>query len=76
MSLASFHGCFEGHDVVLKVHDWALDFASGSSGDVEFVEEFDHSELGCSIGIDISDGNISFRLEVGHVEFKELGVES
>jgi hypothetical protein len=40
------------------MHDRAIDFGSWPADNVELVEKLDDSELGCSILISISYGNV------------------
>jgi len=58
------------------MHNGTFDFTSWSSDEVELVEEFDNGELGSSILINISDGDISLGLEVGDIEFEELRIKA
>jgi len=76
MASTSFHRGLQGNDVFLEMHNGTFDFTSWSSDEVELVEEFDNGELGSSILIDISDGDVSLGLEVGDIEFEELRIKA
>lgn len=74
VAFAAFHRRLQSNDILLQVHDWAVNLGSGPFDEVEVVEEFDDCELRGSILVNIPDGDVAFGLEVSHVELEEFGV--
>jgi hypothetical protein len=76
VSLSSFNFRLQGHDVLLEVHDAAIDNDSRAADNVEFIEEFDDGDLGEAVLVGVADGDVTLGLEVGDVELEELGIEA
>ena len=76
MSSPSISWGLEGDDVILGVHHAALNLGSWPPHNVELVEELNNAHLRLPIRIHITDSDIALGLEVGHVEFEELGVNA
>ena len=72
----ALHRSFKSHNVLLEVHDRAIDFCARSANDVELIEKLNDSELRGAILVGVPDGDVPFGLEVGDVELEELGVEA
>jgi hypothetical protein len=76
VSLPGVHRSLQGNNVLLEVHDGAIYLCTWSANQVELVEEFDDSELGYSLLVRISDGNVALGLKVGDVELEELRIDA
>lgn len=76
VSLSALDGCSQGHDILLEVHDAAVDLGAGPADDVELIEEFDGGELRGAVLVSVADGDVSLGLEVRDVELEVLGVDA
>lgn len=76
VSLSALDRRPQGHDILLEVHDAAVDLGAGPADDVELIEEFDGGELRGAVLVSVADGDVSLGLEVSDVELEVLGVDA